>query len=182
MSAGDIDPFAAWCLSLLKLSLPLSIEQQTVLVSLVGVCAIFALLLLLLMLLFGFGSCCEPMCCAPRVEGDGFVVLDEKTDVEAATFRALAKAELVDGTPRFGTSPSQTMYLEQPPTRRAAAPAATPATPAVGFAPAAARSNSRAEKEQPSGRSPHKGTPLPEISPAAHAHVFLRCDELPFYS
>ena len=57
------DPFAAWLLSLVGAELPLSVEQQTLLVSLLGVFALFTMLLLLLLFFYGLGACCEGMVC-----------------------------------------------------------------------------------------------------------------------
>ena len=101
--------FAAWLLSLVGEELPLSVEKQSLVVSLLGLYVLFSLLLLALMLLFGV-SCGEffacfscPSCCRGG-DVETFVVLDEKTDIDHMAFRALAKAELVDGTPRLHTA------------------------------------------------------------------------------
>ena len=105
---GTTEPFAAALLGLVGAQLPLSIEQQAMLVSLLGIYVVFSGLLLLLLTLYGIGSCCEGIfaccsvfsCCCRRTDGiDEFVVLDEKTDIDAVAFNTLARAELVDGTP-----------------------------------------------------------------------------------
>ena len=109
MSQPGIEPFAVWLLSLVGEELPLSVEKQSLLVSLLGVYAIFSFLIILLLLLFGVScgefcscfACCPPFwsCCQSDIES--FVILDEKTDIDHLAFKALAKAELVDGTPRL---------------------------------------------------------------------------------
>lgn len=101
--------FAVWLLSFVGEELPLSVEKQALVVSLLGLYVLFSLLLLALLLLFGM-SCGEifacfscPSCCRGG-DVETFVVLDEKTDIDHMAFRALAKAELVDGTPRLHTA------------------------------------------------------------------------------
>lgn len=119
--SSAVDPFAAWVLSISGVELPLSVEHQALLVEVLGVYVLFSLLLLLLLFLYGLGACWEgscARCCLPH-SGDsvGFLILDEKTDLEQAAFKALAKAELIDGTPRL-TTPNRVVYdyaeLSQP--------------------------------------------------------------------
>ena len=97
-SSATVDPFASSVASLLGLSFPLSLEAQSLLLSLLGVYVLFTILLAVLLVLYGMGACFEgsTLCCFPQSGGTGFTVLDEKTDMEAAAFQALAKAELVD--------------------------------------------------------------------------------------
>lgn len=158
-----VDPFAGWLLSLVGLSLPLPIETQAMLVSVLGLYVLFSLLLVLLLLLYGVGACCEGCfgCCQPRMESaNGFLVLDEKTDMEAVAFQALAKAELIDGTPRLRTpdpydrmSPVLPYMPQQHPL---ASPYGTPPPGPAGVAPASGRRSGGA-----------RGKQLPETQPAA---------------
>ena len=151
------DPFAAWLLSLVGAELPLSVEQQTLLVSLLGVFALFTMLLLLLLFFYGLGACCEGMVClrSHTVASEGFLVLDEKTDVEVAAFQALAKAELVDGTPRIGAYPvGRPAYGYELPQS------------ALGVVPASYRAYEHAPPAPHSpathaGGSPYRGEPMP---------------------
>ena len=89
-------PFAELVLTLIGWELPLSEDQQAFLLSLLGVCALGALLLLFLLLLHGLSSFFEDplgtLCCCRDGDHTRFVVLDERTDIEEATKQALALA------------------------------------------------------------------------------------------
>lgn len=164
-----IDPFAAWILSVAGVELPLSLEQQSLLISLLGVYVLFSALLIMMLLLYGLGACWEGSpCCRARGAGpDGFLVLDEKTDMEAAAFQALAKAELIDGTPRLATY--QYVYDDTPGPVCAPSPPPDYGTPppqtAMGFAPASAR-RSRSDSARGFAASPVAGLAVPSAAPA----------------
>lgn len=100
------DPFSEWLLSLVGWQYPLRIDQQALIISLLGLAVVLGLAVLLLLLTVGVSAACEDVlallrgeCCLcwVRFRGTGkgtFVLLDEGTDVQAA---AIAAAELSDG-------------------------------------------------------------------------------------
>ena len=100
------DPFSEWLLSLVGWQYPLRIDQQALIISLLGLAVMLGLAVLLLLLTVGVSAACEDVlallrgeCCLcwVRFRGTGkgtFVLLDEGTDVQAA---AIVAAELSDG-------------------------------------------------------------------------------------
>ena len=181
-SSATVDPFASSVASLLGLSFPLSLEAQSLLLSLLGVYVLFTILLAVLLVLYGMGACFEgsTLCCFPQSGGTGFTVLDEKTDMEAAAFQALAKAELVDGTPRIGMLPppeETVLPLRQSTVSAAADPAAQPQTPSSPNLPTTARSDAVvafAPAASPGRSPPHQPGLLPgggyfEAAPTARS-------------
>jgi len=165
---ASIDPFAAWVVSAVGVELPLSVEQQALLVAVLGIYVLFSLLLLLLLFLYGVGTCWESTIgrCCRSASGDGmeFLVLDEKTDLEKASFKALAKAELIDGTPRLSSSPmydyygsgSPQSYFDGSPSQGTLAGFATPGQAASG------RSARGPFEPAPATRSALTGRSLPD--------------------
>jgi len=122
--AWETDPFTEWLLSVVGWKLPLSVQQQEFVVSVIGVYIIVSMALLLLLLLVGCGAACDDVlsllrgeCCLcwARFRGTKkgtFVLIDDHTDVQAA---ALAAAELADGTVRHTALTARAMRDEEEP-------------------------------------------------------------------
>lgn len=172
MAASSEDRFADFLLSLVGEELPLSTEKQALIVSLLGVYVLFTVLLVLLLSLLGLGSCSDLFCwewpaICRRSHVDTFVILDEKTDVDAIAYQALVRAEMADGTPRLQQLSGGYYESEQPLGGRSRTPPsarnafATPSRAAQPAPPPPAGAFVHA----PAARQPLSGRGLPQPVP-----------------
>ena len=111
-----LDPFSNWLLSMVGWELPMSEDQQALVVSLLGAYVLFTAVVAVLIMLVGVGNACDDIfallrgeCCLcwARFRGSSkgtWVLLDEETDVMAAAVAAAGGGDTIvsRGTARRG--------------------------------------------------------------------------------